>query len=571
MSHLLFYNSEESNFNNKLINENHKSNYNNFRHYSSLIKKNNKNPYNFINASSNIQKNPHKIRYLSTETNDHNNIFSCVNENYPFNNYYKHIQRTPNKYLSINNRVYNGNKNKILSANHTKRIKTNIKKPYQKENEIYLNDFINSSSDEKLQKRIQSSKGFLRKIDFELEQILSNKNKKKLLTINKNYNKENNIDLNFHNNNYLFEYSLDNNSKDKTNSIKKWYFNTINKDKKINKIDYNNNDIEEIKDNYFQYIINDITRKVEFLNTKNDTLSDEITMNLLNNEEHYLYNKLNNFFKDNYSIKKFSKSIFDEKNGNKYLLPLFNDKYIYQNLIDSNRSKNKNKQSPTKTNFNKYKLIEGNELNFNNFKENNRNIIKVFISKKSKEKEKKKINVIFFPSKIEKILPQLDDNKKVHNTSYDKKNAIKINHKRKQKYNEFLINKSQYKYDKNKYKKNKLNKSLNTSLNKENINTLDNFVIENTRITNEKNINNFKPIQTNDDFYKKLKEFKKNHTINISQNWNNKISIDKLNNNKNSPKSKNMQFNNKNKYNDSSNSSKENDISKINKPKIIKD
>ena len=194
MTHLLFYNLEDNNFNNRLINENHKNNYNNFRHYSSLIKKNNKNKNYFINASSNNKKFPHKIHYFSTETNDPNDICSCINENYLFkannSNYHNHIQRTPNKYLSNNYRVYNGKKNKILSPKVTKRIKTNIIKPYQKENEIYLNDFINSSSDEKMQKRIQSSKGFLRKIDFELEQIIKNKNKKKYLTINKNNKKK---------------------------------------------------------------------------------------------------------------------------------------------------------------------------------------------------------------------------------------------------------------------------------------------------------------------------------------------------------------------------------------------
>ena len=79
------------------------------------------------------------------------------------------------------------------------------------------------------------------------------------------------------------------------------------------------------KENNLITTINNITRKVEFLNTKNGVLSNENAMNLLTKEEFFLYKKLNEYFKDSCSIKKFSKSIFNAKDGNKYLLPLFND------------------------------------------------------------------------------------------------------------------------------------------------------------------------------------------------------------------------------------------------------
>jgi len=558
MSAHLFFNSKDGSFNNKLIYENSKSNYNNFRHYSSLIKKNNpKNKY-FINTSSNIQKFPHKLRYITTEENFSNNNFcSCVNDQNTLNpnnsNYYKNSQNIPNKYLPSNYKLFNINKNKIYSANLNlrKKLKT-INDDNKKENEIYLNNFINSSSDEKIQKRIQSSKGFLRKIDYELEQILSNKNKKKYFTINKNFKNDKYIDTNIHENNYIFEYSTDDYLNDKNKIKKNFYYNTINKDKNINTIYDNNNNIEE-KGNYFYNVINDITRKVEFLNTKNNIISDENTMNLLNNEEYYLYKKMDNFFKDNYSIKKFSKSIYDENNGNKYLLPLFNNKIIIQNHPHANKNKkNKSEKKNLNDKFSKYKLIQLNTNNNITINEHNKRIVKVYILKKSKEKEKKKINILFFPANIEKVLPEFENNKKDNNLSYDKKNIIKIYHKRKKRENEILIGK-------NKNNKNEIRKSL-INMNVKKGNNLDNFIIENTRIINDEYINNIKPIPKKKDIFQYENDFKKNNTININQKWNYKFYTNKKYTKNNSEENKNITW-------DEKDFNQENDISKINKYK----
>ena len=527
MSQPIIVNKEYSTFKTK-----NNNNSNSFRYYSSLIKKNNENNKYIINNSSDIDNNPNKIGYIETESNFSKiNACTCINctntLNSNINNYYKNLDNSKHGKYSLGYKIFHMDKN---SKNRFFSAKISNKKN-NKYNEIYLNNYINSSSDEKISKRIQSSNGFLRKIDFELNQLLSNRTKKEVSTMRKSYNNQKNVNLNFHNNNYIYDY-ISNDINNKKNIKKQLFFqhnnnknkdiDDINKKESINLFNSNNN--SEKNNNYFKVIINNIIRKVEFLNEKNDNLSDENTMNLLNNEEYYLYKKLNNFFKENYSIKKFSKSIIDEKTGNKYLLPLFNNKIIskYNNhKKEKHKNKNKIEKNRLYNDYHNNNLI--NEINnIENKNKPNKKIVTVYAKNKSYEQKSKKLNVLIYPSNID-ILPEKINKKKKINLSYYK-NKIKIFFNKKKKERDIILNKDK-----------KLNivtnhtkdNSMNMNNNAETTNTLDNFIFESTKkIT----IDNFTPIK-NKIISKNVNESKNNKTVNISKTKHIKKFFDKKYNN----------------------------------------
>ena len=171
----LMPNPKELSFNSKLLNDKNYSNYNTFRHYSSLIKKNNNNNKSNVNTSSNMQNNPFKIRYTNTEIDSSNKKFcSCVKNkntinsiNSNFSNHNKILQQTPSKKFVTNYKMYHINKkkfnNRIISANSlkhkiisnliNKNINTNSENS-KKENEVYLNNYIDKSIDESKKQRI---------------------------------------------------------------------------------------------------------------------------------------------------------------------------------------------------------------------------------------------------------------------------------------------------------------------------------------------------------------------------------------------------------------------------------
>ena len=569
-------NPKELSFNSKLLNDKNYNNYNTFRHYSSLIKKNNNNNNSNVNISSNMQNNPFKILYTNTEINNSNNNFcSCIKNkntinsiNSNFSNHNKILQQTPSKKFVTNYKMYHINKkkfnNRIISANTlkhrfisnliNKNVNTNSEYS-KKENEVYLNNYIDKSIDESKKQRINSTKGFLRKIDFELNQLLLNekRNKKKSLTIrrHRNHNHNHNMNLNFNqnNNNYVFDYST-NDIKDK-DYLQKRLFNSITyRDKITNTADedirnlyanyayntyslnnakrannmsnanntnntfktYNvNNDTDrEEKKNYFLSMINNITRKVEFVNTKNNLLSDEKTMNLLNIEEYVLNSKLSNILSDNYTIKKFSKSIFDEKNGNKYLLPLFNVKLInYHNTKKKYKNKNENKFSDD--HFNKFKLSTDISDSINS-KEFNKRIVQVYSKNRLIEKSNSKIRVVFFPSKVDIMKSQYP--KKKINLSHNDKN-IKKHAYHKRKHNDFLITNQKINLNEPKtFLKNKnenLNFLIQNSNNNNNIankngNSNKNAKIEEKKVNIINNFNNINKVKLIKDLVAKKKE-----------------------------------------------------------------
>ena len=381
-------------YKNKIISQNYKTKKN-----SKLKQYKNRN-HSLLNKTPTEKSIPYKINYTNTETNfPSNNIHLNIKSAKLKTKAEANIKRLNEIQLDSQNMKImnynitkksenNINKHRISSANilkDNKRIsilnKHNINK---KQAEINLNSFMDKSISENKTKRLTSSMGFMRKAEAETEKILKYKKKKDNSSIGKRQNNHiKNLDLNIHEkNNFKYNYVSTEQSQN-TKKIGIYYdlfmrYNYLtNREmpKKLKKI--------EDKKNNLISIINNMTRKVQFLNTRNDILSNEYAMNLLNKEEYFLYQKLKEFFKENYSIKKFSKSVFDRKNGNKYLLPLFNE-------INFSNSKNNEKSEEEKNEvddyFNRKEILE---LYFNN--------------QLSKQNQNNYINNIYFPSKKDKL------------------------------------------------------------------------------------------------------------------------------------------------------------------------
>jgi len=309
---------------------------------------------------------------------------------------------------------------RIFSANFLKNKKRisilnpdNINK---KETKIYLNTFIDKSINQDKNQRIQTSRGFARKSEVETEKIL-NKKSKRLLTSNINGKQHHikNLDLNVHKNKYRYDYI----STEKNQNIlnKDIYYNLIIKYKNAKKKNIQTNISNQTdRDKYFLSIINNITRKVQFLNNKNNFLSNENTMNLLNKEGLFLYRKLKEYFKDNFSIKKFSKSILDKKNGNKYLLPFFNEINLFKSNYEEN---NLNETNKIDDNFNEYndRMIEQNNIKRNN-------IFEVYLNHQLKmQKQNNQVNNLYFQYNNEKFQFESPNQRNIKlNKSFDNNN-----------------------------------------------------------------------------------------------------------------------------------------------------
>ena len=470
------------------------------------------------------------------------------------NHNYRNIKSSKGRTIPVNFKIHNKKKsnNRFCSA---KMIIDNNKK----ENQIYLNDFINNSSDTK---RMHSSKGFLRKIDFELKQLLKNKNKNNYFTIKKSHKKEKNYDFNFHDNNYAYGY-INNDIKDVKTKL---FFNLKSKNKnKINqnKIDninlFNLDSNKREKGNFLNSIINNITRKVLFLNKKNNTLSDENAMNLLSNEEFYLYDKLDNFFKDNYTIKKFSKSFLDEKDGNKYLLPLFNNKIASKyDKEEKEEKKDKNKKKDF-TYYNNYNLID--EINdidvINNSKDYQKKIIEIYSKNKSERKGKSKLKILLFPN-TNKGFQLFEEKKKKIYISEENKSNIQTIYNRRKKKTYYIMN-----TESKPIKKNQIFRDNITSIyNKKEKNDLDNFILESTKKINT--FSEFSPIKKPENIYKRTEENRKNNSLHKNRMQYLKTIINEKFNINNFNLHKKKYLINQEKED----SYEENNISKINKNKI---
>ena len=501
----------------KLISKSSKSN-----KISKLNIHNNRN-YSLLNISPKETKNvPYKINYANTETTySSNNIHSNLkngNLNIKTEQNFKKLNEvrldSPNLKIMQNNNIKktdnNISKYRIFSANVLKNKKRisffNHENNNKKEAQIYLNGFIDNLLNSNKERRILSSRGFLSRAEINTEKVLKNKNKR-LNTAYKitNQNCIKNLDLNLHKNNYKYSYV----SMEKNQNLlqKELYYELLRKYKIVKN---NNNQTNLInrtnKEHYLRSIINNITRKVQFLNTKNSILSNENTMNLLNKEEYFLYKKLKEFFKDNCSIKKFSKSIFDSKNGNKYLLPLFNEiNFTYSNIED----KNKNEISKIDDDFNIYKDKIDNQNEFNH-----KNIIEIYLNKQLKKQRRNNYTNIFLNSNIENEKRENPNQRIIKlNKSFDKNNFEKLEKLNNINNDKIVVLKKQKKDDlkiieKNKYQEYKM------KVIQQNENIINNYHKKITYSTNailpkkplfeyKRKNNNIIPIKTNNKHQKK--------------------------------------------------------------------
>ena len=501
----------------KIISKSSKSN------KSSKLNIHNNRNYSLLNISPKETKNvPYKINYANTETTySSNNIHSNLkngNLNIKTEQNFKKLNEvrldSPNLKIMQNNNIKktdnNISKYRIFSANVLKNKKRisffNHENNNKKEAQIYLNGFIDNLLNSNKERRILSSRGFLCRAEINTEKVLKNKNKR-LNTAYKitNQNCIKNLDLNLHKNNYKYSYV----SMEKNQNLlqKELYYELLRKYKIVKN---NNNQTNLInrtnKEHYLRSIINNITRKVQFLNTKNSILSNENTMNLLNKEEYFLYKKLKEFFKDNCSIKKFSKSIFDSKNGNKYLLPLFNEiNFTYSNIED----KNKNEISKIDDDFNIYKDKIDNQNEFNH-----KNIIEIYLNKQLKKQRRNNYTNIFLNSNIENEKRENPNQRIIKlNKSFDKNNFEKLEKLNNINNDKIVVLKKQKKDDlkiieKNKYQEYKM------KVIQQNENIINNYHKKITYSTNailpkkplfeyKRKNNNIIPIKTNNKHQKK--------------------------------------------------------------------
>ena len=481
---------------NKIISKSYKT-----RKNSKLINNNYRNNslFNITPKEKNI---PYKINYANTEANNSSN--NLKNPTHPNFKKLNEIQLDPpalniHKNNFIKKSENNINKYRIISANllKTKKryssINTNINN--KKEAQIYLNAFVDESISESNQKRIQSTRGFIRKAEAETEKIMKNKSKIRNFPY-KSGNHVKNLNLNFHRN--YFKYGYVTTEKNQNLKKKDIYFDLLTKYKIANGIEIPKKlKNKEDRDNYLISIINNLTRKVQFLNTKNDILSNENTMNLLNKEEYFLYQKLKEYFKNNYSIKKFSKSIFDFKNGNKYLLPLFNN-INFSN--SNNEEKNKNELNKFDDGFKQDNNIINHQ---NDIKE--KKIMELYFNNNqfSNQKNDNNINNIYFPSMLDKLNLQSQNQRIIKlNKSYDRINNLQklynISNNNKQiivlnKSNRQALNEEQF-YQEYKMKIIKENENIINNYHKK-ANNSTNELLSKKQIHKNSVINNFIPIK----------------------------------------------------------------------------
>ena len=587
MSDFLLSYSKEKNSNNKSINKKNNNKNNKFNYY--LTKKNKFKNNSPINTVSNMRNYPNKINYNYTDVNKadnnfcicSNNLNSLNSNNSNSSNIYNDLIISPNKNFTGNSKVYY--LNKISKKKFKDRIFST--KNIKRENEVYLNNYFDNSKEEKNFKRIQSTKLILRKIDLELNKVLLNKIKKKCLTFQKERNHKKNMDLNFTNKNCKFEY-ISNYQKNKNDDNRQLYY----KDQNTNTFDENNNynynyeyknNIEQ-KKNYFLSTVNNITRKVEFVNSKNNILSDEKAMNLLKTEQNILNDKVNNFMKENYSIKHFSKLIFDENIGNNYLLPLFNSITINQNSI---HKKHKNNNKFQENLINKYIITNTNDININiKPKDYNKKIIKLYSKKKIYKNKSDKMNIVFFPKRIGKI--QIDSSKKkIISLSSDKSNNYNSNDLNKEnEQNKFINENTNNNYinvknilnilkNKNNNNSNKNDKNKNNNIKFNKINITKNKSVKDLIINNRIKNNNIKKKNNILSYEKELNKENNQDKINIktktnkiSKSFKNFNEINKLKLIKNNKMIKSVKKENKNFKN---NNFKKTNIKIVNKGKLI--
>ena len=539
MSYFFQANQTEDYNNHKIISKSYRANKN-----SKYIDKNN----SLHNISFKEENKTYKITYSKTETNN-NNIFSnlkneklqeqtepnsqklnIINLDSSILNQFNIKKKKKKENIFGKLRVFSAHLLRNKQRLSLKNKETNIKK----EAHIYLNTFVNSSISYSSKKRIKSSRGFISKADAETERIIKNKNKKRNVSY-KTFHQIKNLNLIFRNNYYKYGYTT---TEKNQNLNKKDIYNDLLNNNKMSKGKETPRKLKNKEDTekYLTLIINSLTRKVQFLNSKNIILSNENTMNLLNKEEYYLYQKLKELLKNDYIIKKFSKSIFDNKNGSKYLLPLFNE----INFSNSNHEQ-KNKKELTKIDdeFKEYKNINNPE---NEIKA--KKIIEIFLNnnfsnKKQDSKKNNKNNICFSSdSNKQNINVDVQSQRKIKlNKSFDRKTNLqtfyqmtKNNNKNKQivilknSKKEPLIDKKHYQ----EYKMNiiKQNENLINNYHKKIIKNSTKELVSKKRIHKNSMIYNIVPIKNKvNNKFEEVKNFNEENIIKSNQNKTKSINI----------------------------------------------
>ena len=221
-----------------------------------------KNLYNLKNSLKKFQNKNHlniknlKFPHLNSISNINNNIQNIYLSN-----------SSPNFYISQKTEKNELNKNKKNIPNKSP-IYNNI---FIKNNNFDSNYTDNNNVENK-------NKKFMRKIDLELNDILNN---------NKLYLKEklkgNNTDINNIKKNDKIIFNMinynKNNYKEETKNINDNINNNINTE-----------NIIKIKKNKSEKIFQNFSRKVEYINQKNNFISEKKTINLIQNEEKNLNN-----------------------------------------------------------------------------------------------------------------------------------------------------------------------------------------------------------------------------------------------------------------------------------------
>ena len=254
-------------------------------------------------------------------------------------------------YTNINRNRLIINGKIIHSAKKLKKKKLEIKKEL-----LYNNIFDFKPETERNEKIIKLEEGFIRKIDYDIKNLINKKNKNKrakTANINNNRIDQSINDMENYINKFieLQEYNLNYNYKNKFDINNYKSINNIITD--INEEQINNKKKDRKKENIIN--IKDIDRKVLFIDNKNNLISKNNILNLLKEEELLIDQKL----KNDYRIKNFSKYI-QTKEGKKILLPI-----LYRNIINRNEdNKNiiyKDSKSPFMTSIEKKK--EKNHIN----------------------------------------------------------------------------------------------------------------------------------------------------------------------------------------------------------------
>ena len=216
---------------------------------------------NIYNVNNNI-----KNIYLSNSSSNQNIFIPSITER---NNYYTK-QKSRNNPYNISNNV-----NLLIKNNYDSSRNNNIS--FRNKNKL-----------------------FMRKIDLEINEILKHKKQNinnNLKTLNKDIKNINNIKLN--------------------------NFNTINYIKKSNNYDKRNQDNNNLKirKNKSEKIITNFSRKVLYLNQKNNFISEENIINLIQKEEKALNNNFSDYFMKDNKLKQ----INDEDKKYKTMMPFISE------------------------------------------------------------------------------------------------------------------------------------------------------------------------------------------------------------------------------------------------------